>query len=245
MSITAHEAGSPEWAGPEAPHESAGAPAAQEPAAQEPAAHEPTAHERASTLCDLGRWADAATAAAEAATAEPRSAAVWCLTSRAQLGLARPAAALHAARVASSLDAGADEPHRLASLALGELGRHDEAAEAAIEATRCAPHSWQAHAFLARCLASAGERLPEAGRAAEQARELGPDESGPHVAVGLVALASGRRQDATSAFCAAIGADPQCFEAHSQLALLAADAPSRRPTLPRLGGILRRSARRG
>lgn len=234
MSITMRETASAESTGPYTPDESA----------QAAPAPEPTAYERATTLCDLGRWADAAGAAAEAATDEPRNADVWCLTSRAQLGLARPAAALHAARVASSLDATADEPHRLASLALAELGRDDEAAEAAEQATRCAPGSWQAHAFLARCLATAGERLPEASRAAEQARELGPDEAGPHVAVGLVALASGRRQDATSAFCAAIGADPQCFEAHSQLALLAAASSSRRPALPRLGGMLRRGTRR-
>ena len=161
--------------------------------------------------------------------------------SRAQLGLGRARAALEAARTASSLDPSAGEPHRFASLALGELGLEAEAAEAAAEATRCAPGSWQTHARLACALAALRTRIPEARRAAERARTLGPAEPGPHLALGTVALAAGRRHDATSAFCAALGADPQCFEAHNQLALLAAQAGTRRaPWLRRRPALWRR-----
>jgi len=71
-------------------------------------------------------------------TADPRSTEGWRLMSRAQLGLGRARVALEAARAASALDGAAEEPHRLASLALGELGLEAEAAEAAAEATRCA-----------------------------------------------------------------------------------------------------------
>jgi tetratricopeptide (TPR) repeat protein len=199
---------------------------------------------RADVLCDLRRWADAAVASGELITADPRSPQAWCVMSRAQLGLGRARAALEAARTASSLDPSAEEPHRFASLALGELGLEVQAAEAAAEATRCAPGSWQAHARLACCLAALRNRIPEARRAAERARALGPAESGPHLAVGTVALAAGRRHDATSAFCAALGADPQCFEAHNQLALLAAEGGVRRAPWIRLGPALRRRASR-
>jgi Flp pilus assembly protein TadD len=199
---------------------------------------------RAAVLCDLRRWADAAAASGEMITADPRSPAAWCVMSRAQLGLGRARAALQAARTASSLDPSAEEPHRFVSLALGELGLEVEAAEAAAEATRCAPHSWQAHARLACSLAVLRNRIPDARRAAEQARALSPAEPGPHLAVGMVALAAGRRHDATSAFCAALGTDPQCFEAHNQLALLAAAGQGRRAPWLRLSPLrLRRAGR--
>ena len=155
-----------------------------------------------------------------------------------------PGAALEAARTASSLDPSAEEPHRFASLALGELGLEADAADAAAEATRCAPHSWQAHARLACALAALRNRIPDARRAAERARTLGPAEPGPHLAVGTVALAAGRRHDARSAFCAALGADPQCFEAHNQLALLGAGGQLGRAPWLWLGPALRRRVSR-
>ena len=176
--------------------------------------------QRAQTLCDLGRWADATLAAQQAVAAAPRDPAAWCLSARAQLGLGRARAALQAAQTAGSLDPAAEEPHHLSSLALEQLGRELEAATAAQDATRTAPDSWRAHARLARCLAALKDRLPEAHRAAERARALAPEEPGPHLAAGAVALAAGRPHDATSAYCAALGADPQCFEAHSRLASL-------------------------
>jgi tetratricopeptide (TPR) repeat protein len=176
--------------------------------------------DRAATLCELGRWAEATLAATEAVARTPRDPEAWCLSGRAQLGLGRPQAALQSAQTAATLAPEAEEPHHLASLALEELGLEAEAASAAREATVTAPGSWRAHARLARCLALLKDRLPEAHQAAEQARALAPEEPGPHLAVGAVALAAGRRQDATSAYCAALGLDPQCFEAHSQLAAL-------------------------
>lgn len=188
---------------------------------------EATPQQRAETLCDLARWSDAASAAQEAVAAAPRDPAAWCVSARAQLGLGRAQSALQAARTAGSLDPRAEEPHHLTSLALEQLGREAEAAGAAEQATRAAPQSWRAHARLARCLAALSDRLPEALQAAERSRVLGPEESGPHLAVGAVALASGRPADATSAYCAALGVDPQCFEAHSRLASLSDARPAR------------------
>ena len=157
---------------------------------------------------------------------QPRDAEAWCLMAEAQLGSERPAAALEAARAAAH-DPDRAEPLRLASLALGGLGRRKESAQAAREATQREPGSWQAHARLAHALAAARSRLGDARKAAEQALALNPDDPGPHVAAGAVALAAGRRADAASAFCAALAVDSLCGEAHNQLATVQALGPRR------------------
>ena len=176
--------------------------------------------QRAQTLCELGRFAAAVTAAGQAISADPRSVRGWCLMAEAQLGQDNGTAALQAARAASSLQPDDEMPHRLVSLALEALGRDEEAAQAAARATDCAPNSWRAHARLADCLSALPSRLADALEAAERARDLEPHEAGPYLTIGRVALADGRPTDATSAFCAALGADPQCAEAHSQLSVL-------------------------
>ncbi|MGI9184128.1 MAG: hypothetical protein ACR2GZ_04055 [Solirubrobacteraceae bacterium] len=82
-----------------------------------------------------------------------------------------------------------------------------------------------------------------AAQAAERSPELEPDQAGPHLAIGRVALAAGSDTDATSAFCAALGVDPLCVEAHSELSVLQSrvdrSARSWRPVL----GLRRRRAR--
>jgi tetratricopeptide (TPR) repeat protein len=177
--------------------------------------------ERAQTLCDLARFADAVGVVSQAVTQNPRDPTAWCVMARAQLGAARPKAALHAARAAISLDPSIALPHRLASSALSELGRDQEAVTEAEEATRCAPTAWQGYARLAHCLAIFRDRLPEAQAAADKALSFMPDDDpGPHLAAGAVALAAGSRDDAKAAFCAALAIDPQCGDAHSKLAAL-------------------------
>jgi tetratricopeptide (TPR) repeat protein len=200
---------------------------------------QPTPAQRAQTLCDLGRFTAAAEAAGQAIADEPRSSRAWCLMAQAQLGQDRASAALVAAQTACGLEPADEAPHRLASLVLGALGRDEEAAAAAAQATERAPQSWRAHARLADCLAALPDHLPEARQAAERALELEPGQAGPHLAIGRVALAAGRETDATSAFCAAMGVDPQCVEAHSELSRLQSRDASRswasvRLPLPRL-----------
>ncbi|MEA2213127.1 MAG: hypothetical protein QOF83_3075 [Solirubrobacteraceae bacterium] len=173
---------------------------------------------RATTLCELRRFADAVPAVAALISAEPRNADAWCLMAEAQLGNDRPAAALQAAQAAASLAPARERPRRLASLSLGRLGREEEAIELALEGTQCEPGSWRAHARLAESLAVSRHRFDDARHAADTAIALDPDVPGPHLAAGVVALASGRRGDAASAFCAALAVDPQCLEAHHQLA---------------------------
>jgi Flp pilus assembly protein TadD len=182
---------------------------------------------RARTLCELGRFAEAVPAVAAVIAAAPRDADAWCLMAEAQLGSERPAAALEAARAAAKIDPARAEPHRLASLALARLGREDESADSALQATQCEPGSWQAQARLAHALTTFRNRLGEARRAAERALALNSDDPGPHMAVGAVALAAGRRAEAAAAFCAALSVDPQCSEAHNQLAVVQDLGPRR------------------
>ena len=229
-----------------------GAPATNEPAGEHeetletaPAPSPASGLERVETLCDLGRFGDAVPVAGQLIADDPRNVAAWCLMARAQLGNDRATAALSAAHAARSLDPGNDLPHRLASLALSQLGREEEAALAAREATRCAPSAWEGHARLAHCLSAFRDRLKEAQSAADRALFLMPDAPGPHLAAGAVAIADGRRGDAAAAFCAALAVDPQCGDAHNQLADLQSRGRDRKgggrrlrlslPSLPRRG----------
>jgi tetratricopeptide (TPR) repeat protein len=181
-----------------------------------------TPFERAAMLCQLQRFTDATGAVSAAITEEPRNADAWCLMAEAQLGNERPAAALQAAHAAASLAPERERPRRLASVCLNRLGRDEEAVEAALEATRCEPEAWAAHAQHALSLSALRGRQADARRAAARALELAPQEPGAHLAIGGVALAAGRRAAAASAFCAAIAVDPQCLEAHQQLAAVEA-----------------------
>lgn len=204
----------------------------------------PTPLGRAQTFYELGRFSEAVPAVAAIITAEPRNVDAWCLMAQAQLGNERPAAALEAARAAAALDLAQEHPLRLLSVALSDLGRDDEAAEAALGATQRQPESWQAHVRLAHALAVLRNRLGDARQAAERALALNPEEPGPHMALGTVAMAAGRRADAAAAFCAALAVDPLCGEAHNQLASVQAMGP-RRGLRPVLGRLLGRASRRG
>jgi tetratricopeptide (TPR) repeat protein len=196
---------------------------------------------RATTLCQLMRFADAVAAVSVTLAERPRDGDAWCLMAEAQLGNDRPAAALQAARTAASLAPAQEYSARLASLALSCLGREEDAVEAALQATRRGPAAWQAHARLAESLAAFPDRAADAQRALERSRSLAPGEPGPHLAGGAVALAAGRPADAAAAFCAALAADPQCLEAHHQLAGVEVLGPRGDPSrLRRAIGRIRR-----
>src|ERR1017187_3397844 len=86
-------------------------------------------------------------------------------------------------------------PHRLASLALSGLGRHQEAAEMARNGVRLAPHSAPCHITLAQVLAKRGSDLVEARAAADRAVSLAPLDARSHMAVGMVAAKDARTQE--------------------------------------------------
>jgi tetratricopeptide (TPR) repeat protein len=190
--------------------------------------------ERAGTLCDLCRYTEAQTVLSEVIAGEPRNVQAWSLMARAQLGQEQPLAALHAARAAISIAPTHDWPVRLASAALGGLGRHEEAAEAAATAVRLAPDDWRTQAQLAEALTPIRQRLDEAGTAAKRALELAPREARPHIAAGLVAEADGRRRDAAKAFVRALALDPQSGAAHANLERIRRGNGRRTRFLPRL-----------
>jgi tetratricopeptide (TPR) repeat protein len=207
--------------------QSAGGPVRPEDDADQPLA-------RASTLCELCRYAEAQAVLSEAIASQPRNAEAWSLMARVQLGQEQPLAALHAARAAISIAPTHDWPVRLESAALGGLGRHEEAADAAATAVRLAPQDWRSQAQLAEALTPIKQRLNDAGAAAGRAQELAPQEARPHIAAGLVAEADGRRGDAAKAFVRALALDPQNGAAHANLERLRGGKGSRKRFLPRL-----------
>ncbi|HEY1777066.1 MAG TPA: hypothetical protein VGG41_12980 [Solirubrobacteraceae bacterium] len=176
--------------------------------------------QRASALCDLGRYPEAASLLAAIVATNPESFSAWCLRSRAALGLRDHATALHAAKTAIALAPDAHWPHRLASIALASLGDHPAALWHAREAVRLAPHDWRAFTNLARRLAHQPQDRSEARDAAEHALEIAPHEVEAHMAAGAVAVADGRRADADLAFRRALAIDPQHSPAHNELARL-------------------------
>jgi tetratricopeptide (TPR) repeat protein len=172
---------------------------------------------RAGTLCELCRYTEAQSLLSEVIAVEPRNVDAWSLMARVQLGQEQPLAALHAARAAISIAPAQEWPARLESAALGGLGRHDEAAEAAEKAVKLAPRDWRSQAQLAEALAPIKPRLQEAVAAAQRALELAPEEARSHIAVALVAEADDRPGDAAKSLVSALAIDPQNGAAHANL----------------------------
>jgi tetratricopeptide (TPR) repeat protein len=179
--------------------------------------------ERATALCELNRFADAITALSRILASDPNNAHAWCLMAQAQLGEGDSNNALEAAKEAVSNAPRQEWPYRLASVALGGLGRHGEATQAAREAVALDPNAWQTHAQLAHAASHAGAgagELREAELAASRTVALAPHQAGAHIAAGAVAAALGRRSDAAGAFRRALEIDPQNSAAHHELARL-------------------------
>jgi tetratricopeptide (TPR) repeat protein len=72
---------------------------------------------------------------------------------------------------------------------------------------------------LGDCHASVGN-YPEAQRCYEKAASLAPDEAGPYIGVGVIALQEGKVEDADVAFKVARRLDPQCSKAYCGLAMI-------------------------
>lgn len=178
--------------------------------------------ERARALCELARFDDAAPLLRRAVAAEPQNADAWCLLAQAELGRRHDEDALQAAGTALSLAPDDEWPHRLTSIALERLGRHEESLAMARAATRVAPYAWRAFVRLAHAAVRSGGRSGrnEALAAARQAVMLAPHEAEPHLALGAVARARKRYKEAESAFRTALAIDPQHSAAHNELARL-------------------------
>lgn len=175
---------------------------------------------RVAALCDLKRYDDAATMARRMVALDGANARAWCLLAQAELGRGDNSAALAAASGARSLAPDDEWGHRLASIALRQLGRHEEAARAAGEAVRLGPHEWQTYVTLAGVLSASNAGGEEALAAAARAVELAPHETKTHLTYGMVAGAAGRRGESESAVRRALELDPENSAAHNELARL-------------------------
>ncbi len=140
---------------------------------------------RAAQLADEGRPRAAIAVLESALETYPDNAAAWCRLSAAYLEVDEPSEALTAAKRAMTLG----QPtwaHRLASLALVELGRHDEAVVSAGEAVRRDPDDWRGLVTLSEALAHSEPE--QAVRAARAAVALTPGEARTHEVLGDAAM---------------------------------------------------------
>lgn len=116
---------------------------------------------------------------------DPDHPVAWCRLSAAYLDIGEARESLDAAKRAMTLG----EPawaHRLASLALVELGRTNEAVVSASEAVRRDPDDWRGLVTLAEALAH--EEPEQAVRAARAAVDRAPEEARTHEILGDTAM---------------------------------------------------------
>src|SRR5205085_871130 len=104
-----------------------------------------------------------------------------------QAQLDDPGEALRASGRALQLEPEEEWAHRLASLALGRLGRHADAIAAARQATRLDPENWRAQVRLALALLGSGTAHRQAWQVAGRAVELAPHEPEVHNTIGAMA----------------------------------------------------------
>ncbi|MFC7613445.1 tetratricopeptide repeat protein [Actinokineospora soli] len=147
----------------------------------------------------------------------PDHAGAWCGLAAAFLDVGEPQRCLDAAKRAITLG----EPawaHRLASLALTELGRHDEAAISARESARRSPGDWRGYVTLAEALAPIAPA--DALTAARRAVSIAPEEPRTHEVLGATAEKAGETGAARAAYQEALRLDPGNAEVRAALAKL-------------------------
>lgn len=195
---------------------------------------------RAARLSDEGRPRAAIAVLEAALEVDPGHAVAWCRLSAAYLDIGEARESLDAAKRAMTLG----EPawaHRLASLALMELDRHDEAVVSAGEAVRRAPDDWRNLVTLSEVLA---HKEPEqALRAARSAVEHAPEEPRTHEVLGDAAMLAHDWMLAEHAYQDALRLDPSNQDVAAKLKRVThrpADDPrrKRRPVRTR-GGTTR------
>lgn len=175
--------------------------------------------ERARHLMEIRRHGQALTELSAHLAAVPDDVDGLCLVAVCHLELGDLRAADQAASAALRRDPSQEWPLRIRSIALGRLGRHQEALELAREAVAVEPSEPHAHIQLSQALARRG-RLREADRAARRAVELAPHDSQAHLAVAIVADKRLRRRTERAALEHALRLDPHNVEALNNLAAL-------------------------
>lgn len=172
---------------------------------------------RARVLLDMGRPRDALPLLARAAAAEPGSARLHCLLALAYHNAGEAEKCVQAAETAIRAAPDGEWGHRLRANGLTRLpGRSGEALEAAQEAVRCAPREPRALYTLALALLKAGQ-VENADTTARALRDVGPDTTWAHEAMGLVALRQGKLRNAEEHFRATLRVSPLSYSAHNNL----------------------------
>jgi Flp pilus assembly protein TadD len=185
---------------------------------------------RAAELTAAGKSRQAVEVLRPVVTAHPHHPEAWCRLAAAHLDVGDAADALDAATRALALGVDAAWAHRVAALALSELGRHDEAAVAARAAVRTKPSEWRCQVALAEVLTArpaTGDET-EATDAARRASELAPDQPRPFEVRGDIALRAGDWGAAEWAYRTALRLDPGAEHAKRNLALLGRQRSRRR-----------------
>jgi Flp pilus assembly protein TadD len=175
----------------------------------------------------------------------PDNSEAWCRLSAACLDAGHVDESLEAAKRAITLGE-RSWGHRLASLALTELGRRDEAVVSAREAVRRDPDEWRSHVALAEALD--GVDAAEAVQAARRGADLSTGVARPYEVLGDVALHAHDVTAAREAYRRALVIDPSSDHARLNLRGLAGTVgntpapalPAAKPPPPRS----RRTSRR-
>jgi tetratricopeptide (TPR) repeat protein len=140
---------------------------------------------KAARLSNEGRPHAAIAVLESALRVDPDHPVVWCRLSAAYLDVGDALESLDAAKRAMTLG-GPAWAYRLASLALVELGRYDEAVVTAAEAVRRAPDDWRSLVALSEALAR--DQPEQAIMAARAATDRAPEEARAHEVLGDAAM---------------------------------------------------------
>ncbi|HJP74756.1 MAG TPA: tetratricopeptide repeat protein, partial [Pseudonocardiaceae bacterium] len=168
-------------------------------------------------LLHINRADDAVTLLTEHLHGSPQDASALTLLASAHLHLNRAQDALRASEKALEVESGYPAAWQHRSMALRQLGRHEEAIASAEMFVRFAPNLWASHYTLGLVLRGLPERRSEAMHPADRAVALAPDNADPYVLLGLVY--SDRSDYATAAtfYRKALEIDPQHAFATSNL----------------------------
>ncbi|GAA5178797.1 hypothetical protein GCM10023322_06820 [Rugosimonospora acidiphila] len=177
---------------------------------------------RVDALLELRRWQPAQQILAAVAAGDPNSVRVACLLARChQLAKNWPAMLAETQR-ACALEPNHEWAHRLRSVALRELDRPVEAAEAAREALRLKPQLWQPYVVLAQALLARQDTQSRmaARDAAHQALTLAPNEIEVWALAGRVDATLGDLRTARAHYERVLAVSPDHAVARNNLALL-------------------------
>jgi tetratricopeptide (TPR) repeat protein len=176
---------------------------------------------RARTLIDLGRHEQAKAELAKALADDPASTEAWCLLAQCEQKAGDVNAMLYAAGQALASNPDSEWAHRLQSLALHKLNRHQEAIAAGREAVRLAPNQWQQYVVLVTAMIPRLDLFrAEAIWAADRAVELAPLHAETHLTRGVLAGAQGNLVEAERNYREALKLDPENAAARNNLATI-------------------------